>query len=65
METRTVGELQEAKAYVEDRLIHRSFAEHPEDRIELMHKAESLDNVITRYMACGADELSLVVVPIA
>jgi hypothetical protein len=45
----TMAELAEAKAYVDDRLEHRTFAEHPEDRIELMHQSTTLEMYITRY----------------
>lgn len=42
----TVSELEEVRAYVQDRLQNRTFAEHPEDRIELMHKAQVLDRIM-------------------
>ena len=41
-------ELVEVRAYVHDRLDNRPFAEHPEDRVELMHKAQILDDVVKR-----------------
>ena len=44
----TIEELYEVHAYVHDRLDNRAFAEHPEDRVELMHKAQILDDVVKR-----------------
>jgi hypothetical protein len=45
----TKAELVIAKEFVAEQLDIRSFTEHPEDRDELMYKAQVLDIYITKH----------------